>query len=59
MQKHILGSSGLEVSAIGFACLELNFGYDHTLRDEDGVKRIRQAVDRDVTLFDTPEVYEP
>ncbi len=26
-QKHLLGNSGLEVSAIGFGCMALNFGF--------------------------------
>lgn len=27
MQKRILGSSGLEVSALGLGCMGLSFGY--------------------------------
>ena len=27
MQKRTLGSSGLEVSALGFGCMGLSFGY--------------------------------
>ena len=32
MQTRILGKSGLEVSAIGFGCMGLNFGYGHRAR---------------------------
>jgi aryl-alcohol dehydrogenase-like predicted oxidoreductase len=30
MQKRVLGKSGLEVSAIGFGCMGLNFSYSRT-----------------------------
>jgi aryl-alcohol dehydrogenase-like predicted oxidoreductase len=59
MKKRSLGNSALEVSAIGFGCMGLNFSYGHALTKEDGVKLIRQAVDRGVTFFDTAEVYGP
>lgn len=59
MQKRILGKSGLEVSALGFGCMGLNFSYGHALSTEDSVTLIRQAVERGVTFFDTAEVYGP
>ena len=59
MQKRTLGKSGLEVSAIGFGCMGLNFSYSHALSKEDAVKLIRQAAERGVTFFDTAEVYGP
>jgi len=59
MQKRILGKSGLEVSAIGFGCMGLNFSYGHALSREESVTLIRQAVERGVTFFDTAEVYGP
>ncbi len=57
MQKRLLGKSGLEVSAIGFGCMGLNFSYDHALSKTESITLIRQAVERGVTLFDTAEVY--
>ncbi|MBN8842038.1 MAG: aldo/keto reductase [Sphingomonadales bacterium] len=54
-----LGSNGLEVSAIGFGCMGLDFGYAAKLSKEDGIALIRQAAERGVTLFDTAEVYGP
>ena len=59
MNKRRLGKSGLEVSALGFGCMGLNFSYGHALSNEASVKLIRQAVDRGVTFFDTAEVYGP
>ena len=59
MQKRVLGNSALEVSALGFGCMGLNFSYGHGLSKADGVKLIRQAVERGVTFFDTAEVYGP
>ena len=59
MQKRQLGSNSLEVSAIGFGCMGLNFSYDHALSKEQSIVLIRQAVDRGVILFDTAEVYGP
>ncbi len=59
MQKRILGKSGLEVSALGFGCMGLNFSYGHALSTEESVTLVRQAVERGVTFFDTAEVYGP
>jgi aryl-alcohol dehydrogenase-like predicted oxidoreductase len=59
MKKRTLGKSGLEVSAIGFGCMGLNFGYGHALGKQDAVNIIRAAYDRGVTFFDSAEVYGP
>jgi len=59
MQKRILGKSGLEVSALGFGCMGLNFSYSHALSTQESVTLVRQAVERGVTFFDTAEVYGP
>ncbi|KQY42560.1 aldo/keto reductase [Rhizobium sp. Root483D2] len=59
MKKRILGKTGLEVSAIGFGCMGLDFGYASKVTKQEGVALIRQAVDRGVTFFDTAEVYGP
>ena len=58
MQKRILGS-GLEVSALGFGCMGISFGYGPAATREDGLAVIRAAVDGGVTFFDTAEVYGP
>jgi aryl-alcohol dehydrogenase-like predicted oxidoreductase len=59
MQKRVLGKSGLEVSALGFGCMGLNFSYSHSLSRQDSIALIRAAVERGVTFFDTAEVYGP
>jgi aryl-alcohol dehydrogenase-like predicted oxidoreductase len=59
MQTRTLGTSGLEVSAIGFGCMGISFGYGAATSREDGVAIIRAAVDAGVTFFDTAEAYGP
>jgi aryl-alcohol dehydrogenase-like predicted oxidoreductase len=59
MQKRTLGKSGLEVSAIGFGCMGLNFSYGTALDRKDAIAMIRVAYERGVTFFDTAEVYGP
>jgi aryl-alcohol dehydrogenase-like predicted oxidoreductase len=59
MQKRKLGKSGLEVSALGYGCMGLNFGYGTALSRGDSIAMIRAAFDRGVTFFDTAEVYGP
>jgi aryl-alcohol dehydrogenase-like predicted oxidoreductase len=59
MQKRTLGRSGLEVSAIGFGCMGISFGYGPATSREEGLAIIRAAVDSGVTFFDTAEAYGP
>ena len=59
MQKRTLGRSGLEVSALGFGCMGISFGYGSATSRDDGIAVIRAAVDGGVTFFDTAEVYGP
>jgi aryl-alcohol dehydrogenase-like predicted oxidoreductase len=59
MQKRKLGKSNLEVSALGFGCMGLSFGFGPPVDKNDGITLIRAAVDRGVTFFDTAEVYGP
>ena len=57
MQKRKLGKSNLEVSAIGFGCMGLSFGFGRPVDKQQGIAVIRTAVERGVTFFDTAEVY--
>jgi aryl-alcohol dehydrogenase-like predicted oxidoreductase len=59
MKKRILGKSGLEVSAIGFGCMGLNFAYGRALERADAISLIRIAFESGVTFFDTAEAYGP
>jgi aryl-alcohol dehydrogenase-like predicted oxidoreductase len=58
MQKRTLGRT-LEVSALGFGCMGLSFGYGPPADKQEAVRLIRSAVERGVTFFDTAEVYGP
>ncbi len=59
MQKRMLGKSGLEVSALGFGCMGLSFGFGPATERQDAVKVIRAAYDGGVSFFDTAEAYGP
>src|SRR5580698_7512790 len=59
MQKHKLGKSNLEVSALGLGCMGMSFGYGPPKDKKEMISLIRSAVDLGVTFFDTAEVYGP
>jgi aryl-alcohol dehydrogenase-like predicted oxidoreductase len=59
MRKRKLGKSGLEVSAIGFGCMGLTFGFGPAQERQKAVSLIRQAFELGVTFFDTAEAYGP
>ena len=57
MDKRLLGTNGLQVSALGFGCMGLSFGYGAATERSDAVALIRGAHDLGVTFFDTAEAY--
>jgi aryl-alcohol dehydrogenase-like predicted oxidoreductase len=59
MKKRVLGRSGLEVSAIGFGCMGLNFAYARVVEKETAIALLRDAFESGVTFFDTAEAYGP
>jgi aryl-alcohol dehydrogenase-like predicted oxidoreductase len=59
MQTRKLGNGNLEVSALGFGCMGLNFAYGAALDRQVAIDLIRAAFDRGVTFFDTAEAYGP
>ncbi|RCS30807.1 aldo/keto reductase [Rhodanobacter denitrificans] len=59
MQTRTLGRSGLDVSALGFGCMGLNFGYGPGPGKQEAIALIRDAFANGVTFFDTAEAYGP
>ncbi|PUZ25707.1 aldo/keto reductase [Chitinophaga parva] len=59
MQKRKLGNNGLEVSALGFGCMSLNFLDGKGIEKKEAIALLRSAVERGVTFFDTAEAYGP
>jgi len=59
MQTRKLGSSGLEVSALGLGCMGMSINYGPPENRQEMIALIRAAVDRGITFFDTAEVYGP
>src|SRR5258708_39815762 len=57
MNKRTLGQHGPEVSAIGFGCMGLNFGYGPAQEKQKAISLIRDAFESGVTFFDTAEAY--
>jgi aryl-alcohol dehydrogenase-like predicted oxidoreductase len=60
-QKRKLGTSNLEVSAIGLGCMGMTFSYSHgPPKDKrEMTSLLRAAVERGITFFDTAELYGP
>jgi len=59
MHTRRLGSSGLEVSALGLGCMGMSFSYGPPKDRQEMIRLLRTAVERGVTFFDTAEVYGP
>jgi aryl-alcohol dehydrogenase-like predicted oxidoreductase len=59
LEKRTLGTSGLEVSALGLGCMGLSYHRSATLTRDEAIAVIRDAVDLGVTFFDTAQVYGP
>jgi len=57
METRRLGK--LEVSALGFGCMGLSYGYGPAIEKRQAIDVIRTAVECGVTFFDTAETYGP
>lgn len=56
MERRMLGTPGIEVSAIGLGCMGLSQGYG-AADDGESVRLIHEAVALGVTLLDTAQSY--
>jgi aryl-alcohol dehydrogenase-like predicted oxidoreductase len=58
MRKRELGSSGLEIAALGLGCMGMSEFYG-TADEAESLATIDRALDLGITLFDTADVYGP
>jgi aryl-alcohol dehydrogenase-like predicted oxidoreductase len=54
--KRVLGSSGIQVSAIGLGCMSLS-GIYGSVSDADGVALIHEALDHGINFLDSSDAY--
>lgn len=59
MQQRTLGTSGLQVSAIGLGCMGISFAYGPAMEQSEAIRLIHAAIDQGVTFFDSAEAYGP
>jgi len=59
MQNRKLGTSNLQVSALGLGCMGMSFSYPPFPDRREMISLIRTAFERGITFFDTAEVYGP
>lgn len=58
MQRRVLGSQDLSVSAMGLGCMGMSFGYG-SVEEQQSITTIHKALDLGVTLLDTADIYGP
>jgi aryl-alcohol dehydrogenase-like predicted oxidoreductase len=56
LPKRMLGSSGIQTSAIGLGCMSLSGIYGKS-GDDEGIAVIRDALDRGITMLDSSDAY--
>ena len=59
MQRRELGTSGLEVSALGLGCMGMSYHRSVLLSSDEASSLLHAAVDLGVTFSDTAQVYGP
>lgn len=57
MKTRVLGKQGLEVSEVGLGCMGFTQSYPPYPDRKEAIATLREAVELDVTFFDTAEVY--
>lgn len=59
MKQRTLGTSGFEVSALGYGAIGRSALYGNPTPRADGIAIVRLAAERGVTFFDPAEAYGP
>jgi aryl-alcohol dehydrogenase-like predicted oxidoreductase len=59
MKTRTLGTSGLQVAAIGYGCMGLSGVYGAAGDRREAIGLLHAAVERGVTMFDSAEAYGP
>ena len=59
MEKRVIGTNGLEVSALGLGCMGMSFGFGPAADKKEMITLLGKAVEKGITFFDTAEVYGP
>lgn len=59
MKKRVLGSEGLQVSAVGLGCMGMSFAYGSPSDERQAIATLHRAFDLGVDFLDTAEVYGP
>ena len=59
MEKRKLGTSSLELSALGLGCMGMSYGYGPAADKGEMISLLRSAAERGITFFDTAEAYGP
>ncbi|MFD2370069.1 aldo/keto reductase [Brevibacillus gelatini] len=57
MEKRALGSSGLEVSAMGLGCMTMSDFYGSDRDEQESIRTIHRALDLGVNFLDTSDLY--
>jgi aryl-alcohol dehydrogenase-like predicted oxidoreductase len=53
MEKRVLGTNGLEVSALGLGCMGMSFGLGPAADKKEMITLLGKAVEKGITFFDT------
>jgi aryl-alcohol dehydrogenase-like predicted oxidoreductase len=59
MQTRALGSTGMEVGAIGLGCMGMSWAYGSAEDGDDGIAVIHRALELGATFLDTSDAYGP
>ena len=60
MQQRRLGSSGIEVGAIGLGCMGMSWGYSQSQTDDaESIRVVHRALELGCTMLDTADAYGP